>query len=142
MNTYTITKKDLDSRNHYTDSSNFDGHLIIEKDLGMVYFSGSLIVTGYIQAKSGSGITAGEGINAGCGITAGGGITAGRDYKIFAGTSPYMKNAHDVITCTEIVTGTMAHGKVNIIKKNPEQSSTCEGRIVEIDDKKYKLTLV
>jgi len=35
-----------------------------------------------------------------------------------------MKNAHDVITCKEIVTGTMAHGKVNIIKKNPEQSST------------------
>ena len=68
------------------DLSDFQGHLEIEADLGWTLFA-HIRVSGYILAKSGSGISAGEGISAGDGISAGSGISAGWGISAGSGIS-------------------------------------------------------
>jgi len=79
METYVITKKDLDEVNNYAggiDLTNFSGHIEAEENLGQVKFK-SLGATGSIVFKAGSGLEARYGIKAGWGIEAGLGIEAG-----------------------------------------------------------------
>jgi len=78
METLTLTKQDFDSDNNYignTDLSDFQGHLEIVKDLGLLKFK-YLKISGVIHAEAGSGIKAGWGIEAGEGIEAGHGYFA------------------------------------------------------------------
>ena len=71
--TKTITKADLNDKNEYalSDDLDFNGHIVIEAELGFVRFRGSLIAKNAIIAKAGSGIKAGWGIKAGEGILTG-----------------------------------------------------------------------
>ncbi len=95
MKTLIITKNDLDKDNNYyngkenlSDWSNpFDGHVEIAEGLGYVGFKASLVVSGSIVAKAGSGISAGEGIKAGESISAGEGIKAGESISAGEGIS-------------------------------------------------------
>ena len=61
-NTLIITKDHLDADNRYTGDVTCVGNIEISENLGIVIFDGSLIATGCILAKAGSGIEAGWGI--------------------------------------------------------------------------------
>ena len=61
MKELKITKKDLDKNNYYKeDSIDFDGHVTIEENLGYVKVRKSIILSGFLEAKAGSGIEAGK----------------------------------------------------------------------------------
>lgn len=136
----------------------------IEIELGNKW----LKVTGSIRAKfsieagegiearggieAGGGIEARWGIKAGEGIEAGWGILSGRcikcsktlsaGYRIFAGTTVYIKEVTKegmLIQATKIE-GEVAYGHVELIEEVKQES--CNGKVVEIDGKKYKLTEV
>ena len=80
MKTLVITQDLLNANGEYIGAdevSQFDGHIEIAADLGVVKFSAGLRATGRIRSGAGSGIKAGEGIEAGWGIKAGSGIEAG-----------------------------------------------------------------
>ena len=118
MNTHIITKDQLDAKNYYTGASaDFDGHLEIAPDLGIVLFKLSLSAKGSIIAMAGSGIEAGSGIKAGWGIEAGLGIKAGwgieTKFRVFAGMCIWRlpTNAEQTVTCNKF-TGTLAFGKL------------------------------
>ena len=94
MNTYTITKNDLNDKNEYigkTDLSDYDGHIESDANLGYVRII-SVCASGHIWMSAGTGIKAGAGIEAGTCIKAGAGIEAGDDIKagggIKAGAGP------------------------------------------------------
>ena len=68
METLKLSRKDFDASLRYIHNTlNYEGHVKIEANLGVVFFQ-SLSVKGYILAEAGSGIKAGEGIEAGSGI--------------------------------------------------------------------------
>jgi uncharacterized protein (DUF342 family) len=160
MKTLTLTSSDFDSNGIYigkTDLSNFDGNLKIKVDYA--YFTKSIFVTGYIKAsdsikasgsiKAGGSIEAGGYIEAGNSIIAGNSIEAGftiaceqlsAKLRIFAGICTWKIPTDDemLITCEKLVSGIIAFGKLNIIKSE-KQTSSCVGKVVEIDGKKYKL---
>ena len=84
MKTLVITQDLLNANGEYIGAdevSQFDGHIEIAADLGVVKFSAGLRATGRIRSGAGSGIKAGEGIEAGSGIKAGDGIEAGWGIK-------------------------------------------------------------
>jgi len=90
MKTHLITKDQIDSDGNYignTDLTNFQGHIEIAENLGTVKFAKSLVSSGGIYAKAGTGIEAGWGIKAGWGIEAGEGIEAGTGIKAGWGIS-------------------------------------------------------
>ena len=83
MKTLKITQADLDKDNFYIGKEElsdyfkpFDGNIEIDGGLGYVKFKKSIVLSGDLIAKAGSGITAGSDITAGEGITAGWGIKA------------------------------------------------------------------
>ena len=104
------------------DLSDFQGHLEIEADLGWTLFA-HIRVSGYILAKSGSGISAGEGISAGDGISAGLTIICKKvlnfRFQIFAGVCRWKKtNDEDKkIQCLRLEGGEVAYGILEESKK-------------------------
>ena len=61
MNTLKLTKKDFNRIDSYsleyvgkTDVSNYDGHIEIEENLGLVRFNGNIKASGHIWAGAGS----------------------------------------------------------------------------------------
>jgi hypothetical protein len=140
MQTYIITKKDLDKENFYigkTDLSDFAGHIESEENLGRVRFKTYLRCTGRVLFRAGSGISAGGGISAGWsisagdsisagwGISAGGGISAGlaieckvlkSDLRIFAGIARWKipKKEEMQIRCEVLEKGEIAFGELVI----------------------------
>lgn len=156
MKTIKLTKKDFNDNNEFIgDKSILDhnGHLEIDESLGYVKFD-HLNIRGYIYAKAGSGIKAGEGIKAGWGIEAGLGIKAGLSVscktilniglRIFAGLCLWKTPSDEEM---EIRCGKLEHGEVcygNLIEEGikEEKKDNCDGKVVEIDGKEYKLSLI
>ncbi|MFA5636579.1 MAG: hypothetical protein WC977_11845 [Anaerovoracaceae bacterium] len=122
--------KDTDEGREYCgpeDLSDFDGHVEIDAGLGVVVF-GAIRISGFLSAGAGTGIEAGEGIEAGTGIEAGGGIDAGGgikagggigcggvlkfNYRLFAGTSPYVSDPDSTVRCKRLEGGTLAYGEL------------------------------
>ena len=120
MKIYTISASNLDSNNFYNGSGNFDGHLEIDGRLGQVKFSANLVVSGYILVKGGSGIKAGSGIEAGLTIIAKTTISA--VFRIFAGVASWKipTETEMEIRCEKIIKGSVAFGKLVIIKPTPQ----------------------
>jgi len=106
--------------------------------------------------KAGSGIEAGRGIKAGWGIEAGGGIEAGMfikcklllniNLRIFAGLCLWREPKEEelLIECGRLEKGTICFGNLKEIGCLPkeEKEITCDGKVVEIEGKKYKLNLI
>jgi len=59
--------------------------------------------------------------------------------RIFAGVCTWKvpEESETLITCQKLINGTVAYGKLNIIEK--KGTTSCDGKVVEIDGKKYKL---
>jgi len=59
--------------------------------------------------------------------------------RIFAGVCTWKvpEESETLITCQKLINGTVAYGKLNIIEK--KEATSCAGKVVEIDGKKYKL---
>ena len=129
MKTLVITQDLLNANGEYIGAdevSQFDGHIEIAADLGVVKFSAGLRATGRIRSGAGSGIKAGEGIEAGEGIKAGEGIEAGGGIKaglsinsktvaaglrIFAGLYMWrIPEPQEMEIKAELRGGTIAHG--------------------------------
>ena len=119
MKTYKITKNDLDSDNFYKGSSDFDGNVEADKNLGWVKFKVNFITKGYIHFEAGSGIEAGLGIKAGEGIKAGSGIlckTISSKLRIFAGLRNWKlpEKAEMEIRCEKLIEGQICFGNLVI----------------------------
>jgi hypothetical protein len=100
--------------------------------------------------SAGYGISAGWGISAGYGISAGEGISAkqeikvGKNYFVVAGANSWDNKEYE-IRCVKLVSGTVKLGKLVLVPPEPtkqENNNSCDGKLVEIDGKKYKLTVV
>ena len=113
MKTLIITKNDLDKDNYYIGKENlsdwsnpFDGHVEIAEGLGYVGFKASLVVSGSIVAKAGSGISAGWGIECKRSLS----FTK----RLFAGTSVYRDKTNEIkyIKCGKLEGGTVCYGDV------------------------------
>ena len=155
MKTYTITKNDLDKDNFYvgeTDLTNFDGQIESDPDLGTVKFKDGLKAKFGIWFDRGSGIKAGWEIEAGGEIKAGAGIKAGSGIAartisaklhILAGTCIWKipTGIETEIRVEKVLSGTISHGTL-VLTKPKKINVSCEGKIVEIDGRKYKLTEV
>ena len=98
------------------DLSDFQGHLEIEADLGWTLFA-HIRVSGYILAKSGSGISAGDGISAGLTIICK--KVLNFRFQIFAGVCRWKKtNDEDKkIQCLRLEGGEVAYGILEESKK-------------------------
>ena len=110
--------KDTDEGREYCgpeDLSDFDGHVEIDAGLGVVVF-GAIRISGFLSAGAGTGIKAGWGIEAGTGIKAGEGIGCGGvlkfNYRLFAGTSPYVSDPDSTVRCKRLEGGTLAYGEL------------------------------
>ena len=169
METIKLTKKDFDSNNEFIGKEEVlkhSGNLEIDNNLGYVHFR-FLNISGYIFAQAGSGIKAGEGIKAGdgievgsgikagWGIEAGGGIEAGMfikcklllniNLRIFAGLCLWREPKEEelLIECGRLEKGTICFGNLKEIGLPKEEKEiTCDGKVVEIEGKKYKLNLI
>ena len=161
METYRITKKDLDKNNRYVgklDLSDLDGNLEADESLGYVLVD-RIVAKGYIYFKAGSGIKAGEGIKAGSGIEAGEGIKAGWGieagegitcklslsfgYRLFAGLCIWKKEVTDAektITCGKLEKGTIVYG---ILKEtglpDEKKANVAKDKAQELEDEATKL---
>ena len=160
MKTLKLTAKDF-TNNQYNgcDSIDCDGDIVIEGNLGILRFSGSLVAKGSITINAGSGINAGWGINAGRGINAGWGINAGEGinaglqiicagllefkFNLFAGLCTWKEPTSEdrKVMCGKI-NGNVAYGDVTETGLDEPDDTSCDGKIVEIDGKAYKLKLV
>ena len=117
MKTLVITQDLLNANGEYIGAdevSQFDGHIEIAADLGVVKFSAGLRATGRIRSGAGSGIKAGEGIEAGGGIKAGLSInskTVAAGLRIFAGLYMWrIPEPQEMEIKAELRGGTIAHG--------------------------------
>ena len=142
MKTFTITKSMLDSNGTYigtTDLSSFEGNIEAEGNLGTVIFK-HLAATGHIIFQAGSEIKAGYGIKAGSGIAA---RTISAKLHILAGTCIWKipTGIETEIRVEKVLSGTISHGTL-VLTKPKKINVSCEGKIVEIDGRKYKLTEV
>ena len=111
MQTLTITAADLDQDGFYigkTDVTDFDGHIEIAADLGLVRFRAALRTAGRIRSLSGSGIEAGSGIKAGLSISA---KFVFARLRIFAGLCLWrIPSPEEMQIRAEVRSGTVSHG--------------------------------
>ena len=155
MKTLKITAKDLDKNNKYigkeelSDWGNpFDGNIEIDENLGYVNFEKSLVVSGSIVAKAGSGIKAGWGIKAGSGIEAGLSIicklSLSFKYNLFAGTAWWKKAEGEdkKVKCGKLEGGTVCYGDLEETGL-PEEKKSLSGKVVKvtIDNEVYEATI-
>ena len=117
MKTLSITQDQLNDNGEYIgadDVSQFDGHIEIAANLGVVRFSAGLQATGRIKSGDGSGIKAGDGIEAGLGIKAGLSIdskTVAARLRIFVGLCMWrIPEPQEMEIRAELRCGTIAHG--------------------------------
>ena len=143
-----ILKITASNRSKYENTElSFDGSIEIDESLGCLLFK-SLKAVGYILAKSGSGIEAGGGIKAGWDIKAGGDIKAGLSItaktiflklRVFAGLAIWkIPTPEESMINAKLLSGTVAFGTLNEPKEAPKTPS-CEGTVVEVGGKKYRL---
>jgi hypothetical protein len=146
MNTFLIKKEHLDKDNFYVgkeDLSNYQGHIEAEENLGTIRFKTELIASGNIYFRTGSGIKAGWGIEAGGGLEAGGGIICKGELssklRIFAGLVTWrMPTKEEMqIKVGKLVLGQVCYGE--LIETGLPKEDCCDGKVIEIEGKKYQL---
>ena len=155
MNTFCIKKEHLDKDNFYVgkeDLSDYQGHIEAQENLGTIRFENSLRSSGNIYFRTGSGIEAGYGIKAGWGIKADGGIEAGwgivcklelsSKLRIFAGLVTWrMPTKEEMqIKVGKLVLGQVCYGE--LIETGLPKEDCCDGKVVEIEGKKYQLKAI
>ena len=102
--------------------------------------------------EAGSGIEAGEGIKAGEGIEAGWGIEAGEGIVCKGELSSKLRIFAGLVTCKiptkeemQIKVGKLVLGQVcygELIETGLPKEDCCDGKVVEIEGKKYQLKAI
>lgn len=134
METLKLSKNDFNRDNVYvgkTDGPDWPGHIYIDPHLGVVQFPKSLCAKGEIVACNGTGVIVG------CGISAGKEVKIGEKYYVLVGTNSWDNKEYE-IRCSEFTGGRVKLGKL-VITESQIKPETCDGKVIEIDGKRYRL---